>query len=461
MVENSGKICVSICAKTAREFLENVTRAANIDGVDVIELRFDCLDENELGNALEEIRRLRTKKPLLATFRPKEQGGKREISLSEREQFWHKLENSKTFDFIDVEHDSQFILSGVKARKIRSYHDFDGVPVNLNDIYEQLSANSDVAKIAVQADDICDSLEVMKLLERANAENKQLIPIAMGEAGKWTRILGLAKGAFMTYAALDDDRQTASGQFTAQDLIDVYRVKQLDENTTVYGLIGNPVSQSVSPEMHNAAFKFHNLNAVFIPFQVKNLDEFIARMVKPETREIEMNLCGFAVTIPHKQNIIKHLDFVDETAAKIGAVNTVKIIDGKLHGYNTDAQGFIEPLRNSFGDLKNAKVAIIGAGGAARAAIYSLKKEGASVTIFARNLHKAKSLADEFDVNLIEFSKAENQKPKTVFSDFDILVNATPQGMKGDFVNETPLFASQLEGLNLLYDLIYNPFTTK
>ena len=189
---------------------------------------------------------------------------------------------------------------------------------------------------------------------------------------------------------------------------------------------------------------------------MQNLDEFIKRMVKPETREIDLNFKGFAVTIPHKQNIIKHLDYLDESAEKIGAVNTVKIENGKLYGYNTDAHGFIEPLKNAYGDLKNVKVAVLGAGGAARACIYALKNEGAKVTIFARDLSKAKNLAEEFQVELKEL-----RTQHSALSTFQIVVNATPLGTKGELENETPATSEQLKNIQLAYDLVYNPFETR
>ena len=258
----------------------------------------------------------------------------------------------------------------------------------------------------------------------------------------------------MTYASLDAGQETAPGQVSAKDLIEVYRVKELDEQTEIYGIIGGNTSYSMSPFIHNAAFKFHNLNSVFVPLQVQDLDEFLRRMVKQETREIELNFKGFSVTIPHKQSIIKHLDYLDETAKTIGAVNTVKIVDGKLHGYNTDADGFIEPLKTTYGELKDVKVAILGNGGAARACIYALKKENADVTIFARNLAKAETLANEFQVELQELSK-------TNFNDFDIVVNATPLGTKGILETETPAVAEQIAQVKLVYELVYNPFETK
>ena len=452
---NNGKICVSICANTAAEFIKDIKRAEK--SADVIELRFDCLRKNEIKNAIENLPKIN--KQYLATFRPKEQGGKRELSLGERLKFWESLlwANKDKIFWVDFEFDMSFVVNLQKTLTIASSHDFSGVSENLSATYEVFSiTNADVLKTAVQANDITDSIAVWKLLERAKKENKQIIPIAMGEAGKWTRILGLAHGAFMTYAALDAGRETASGQITARDLIDTYRVKKLDEQTEIYGIVGNPASHSVSPFMHNAAFKLHNLNAIYIPFEVKNLDEFIAKFIREETREIKLNFKGFSVTIPHKEAIIKHLDSIDETAEAIGAVNTVKIVGGKLHAYNTDAHGFIEPLTKAYGDLKNAKVAVLGGGGAARAAIYGLRKEGAKVTVFARDLEKGRSLVEQFKIQNSRF-KILNEN----YDDFDIVVNATPLGTTGELENETAAVAEQIKNVHLVYDLVYNPFETR
>lgn len=447
---NNGKICVSVCAETADELAQQIKRAEDL--ADFIEIRFDCLEKGEFEKL-----DYPYNENYIFTFRPKEQGGKRELSLREREDFWNSGDDFCGGDFEEdvVENHLYWLYQPV----ICSYHDFKGVPENLIEIYERIknvNANIDVIKIAVQANDIIDTIPIWKLLERAKFENQQIIPIAMGEAGKWTRILGLAHGAFMTYASLDAGQETAPGQVSAKDLIEVYRAKELDENTEIYGIIGGNTNYSMSPYIHNAAFKFHNLNAVFIPLQVRNLDEFVRRMVKPEMREIELNFKGFAVTIPHKQNIIKYLDYLDESAKAIGAVNTIKIIDGKLHGYNTDARGFIEPLLNSYGDLKGAKVAILGAGGAARACIYALKNVGADVTIFARNLVKAQNLADEFQVRLKELS-TQHSAHRT----FDIIVNSTPLGTKGELENETPATTEQIKNVQLVYDLVYNPMQTR
>ena len=446
---NSGKICVSVCAGNADEMINNIKRAEEF--ADIIELRFDCLPSAEIGKALQEVATFDAKVPMLVTFRPIEQGGKREITKDERREFWSRVPRS--FWAGDFEEDA-IKYSPDWIKKILSHHDFSKTTENVSEIYERLSsAGAAIIKIAVQAADITDSIPVWKLLGRAKAEKKQIIPIAMGEAGKWTRVLGLAHGAFMTYASLEAGKETADGQISAKDLVDTYRVKQLDEQTEVYGVIGDPVSQSLSPYMHNPAFVKSGVNAIFIPFLVKNLDEFIRRMVRPESREVELNFGGFSVTMPHKQAIMRHLDAIDLTAEKIGAVNTVKIHDGKLIGYNTDAHGFIAPLKAKFGSLRDARVAVFGAGGAARACVFALKEEGSDVAAFVRSPQKARSFGEEFQIKMGELVRAD------LFG-FDIVVNATPLGMKGEFEHESIFSADQLKGVKFVYDLVTRPSDT-
>ena len=438
---NNGKICVSICAETADAFIEKIKVAADI--ADVIELRFDLLDYAETEKLLLKLKQIKknTSKPFLAAMHnsaeSKIEGETLHLGAY---NIWSRILASNVVDYFDpFQNEISKILLEEWSRKkskskivndaknhifIYSHHSFSKTPKNLELIFDQMiETPAQIVKIAVQANKATDTIAIWNLLNNAKTENKKLIPIAMGEAGKWTRILGLAFGSPITYASLDDGNETAPGQISAKDLIEVYRVKELNEQTEIYGIIGNPVSHSLSPYMHNAAFKHHNLNAVYIPFEVANLDEFIKRMVRPETREIDWNLKGFSVTIPHKEAIIKHLDFIDEDAKTIGAVNTVKIIDGKLHGYNTDAHGFIEPLRNSYGELNDTRVGIIGNGGAARACVYALKKEGANVTIFARNVKNAESIATEFNVNLEEIKALDSSN-----SALNLLVNTTPLG---------------------------------
>ncbi|MBX3288194.1 MAG: shikimate dehydrogenase [Acidobacteria bacterium] len=457
---NNGKICISVCASTVEELLAKMAVAD--ETADVIEIRFDCLSPAEFDppgelphEVLEKILSA-TRKPILTTFRTKDQGGTRDLAAEERINFWSTGYETDLCDLEeDVVEDSWYWIWG---ERICSFHDFSGVPDDVDAVYDRLSKTGvGILKIAVRADDITDAIPVWKLLDKAEKEGKRMIPIAMGEPGKWTRILGIAHGAYLTYASLDSGNETAPGQVTADDLINVYRAKELDKNTEVYGIIAGNTSYSMSPYIHNAAFKAAGMNRVFVPMQVADIDAFMRRMVKPETREIELNFHGFAVTNPHKQAVIEYLDEIDATAQKIGAVNTIKIADGRLYGYNTDAAGFIEPLKQRFPDLKGIKAAMCGAGGAARACIYALKQNGADVTLFVRDTAKAAGLANEFGIEARDLPSKDAGSP---FADFDILVNATPLGTKGEDESKTIAFAEQLGGIKLVYDLIYNPTET-
>lgn len=424
--------------------IANVRRAEEF--ADVIEVRFDCLRADELESAFDRVESI---KPLLATFRSSEQGGKGTANLNARSSFWGR--DLSKFWALDLEEDVASLAPSA-TKIIASFHDFSDVPNDLANIFSRLSeTSSDLIKIAITPVDITEALPVWKLLVKEQESKKNIIPIAMGDAGKWTRILGPAYDAFMTYASLDEASKTADGQITARDLIDVYRVKDLDRDTRVYGVLGDPVSSSLSPYMHNPAFAADGINAVFIPFLVKDLDTFIRRMVRPETREVELNFAGFSVTMPHKQNIIKHLDAIDPTAEKIGAVNTVKIDGGgKLTGYNTDAHGFITSLKANFGEIKDVRVGVFGAGGAARACVYALQEEGADVTIFARDMSKGEALANNLNVG---FRRLSEDRPPVVKT-LDVIVNATPLGMKGPLENDSLFTADQLSGVKFVYDLV-------
>lgn len=459
---NNGKLCISVAAETADEMIAKINQARPL--ADIIELRFDSLDPGEFsyeeyhsaGKVHKQILDAAGETPIITTFRPADRGGRRELSDLERGNFWGAGCETEYGDFeIDQLDDSQYWLWGTR---ICSFHDFEGVPKNVVEIFDMLQGAvdglADVIKIAVAADDATDAIPIWHLLERAKAENKKMIPIAMGEAGKWTRILGLAHGAFLTYASLDAGGETAGGQITAKDLIDVYRVKEHGPETKVYAIIGDPVAQSFSPYLQNAAFAARGADAVFIPMLVRDIDSFMRRMVLPATREVELNFGGFSVTMPHKQSIMKHLDVIDPVAKKIGAVNTVKIDDnGRLTGYNTDADGFITPLVESYGSVDGARVAVFGAGGAARACVYALKQAGADVTVFARDGRKATVFGEEFDVAADEIHNA-------VPGRFDVVVDATPFGMKGPLEKLSLFTSDELKGVKFVYDLVTKAFDT-
>ena len=310
-----------------------------------------------------------------------------------------------------------------------------------------------VLKIAVHASDVSDCLPIFHLLERARGEGRDLIAIAMGTSGIATRVLGPAWGGFLTYGALDVERGTAPGQLTAHDLRALYRIGKIDRETQITGLMGLPVSHSVSPHIHNAGFEAAGVNAVYLPLEVRNVEAFMRRMIHPRTREIQWKMRGLSVTAPHKAAVMTHLDSIESAAQEIGAVNTIVVGDEALRGYNTDATAVLQPVIERLGALRDARCAIIGAGGAASAALFSIRREGARATVFARDHAQAGALAGKF---CAESKRLDEEQ----FGDYDVVINCTPLGTSGPCESETPATAAQLHGARLAYDLVYNPTDT-
>ncbi len=453
------KICVSLCAPTLAELETACIAAARLG--DVIELRLDCLREPELAR-LTQIARLTGKPapPVILTLRAPEQGGFRQLTREQRMQFWQALFGEFAAAYLDLELDLVQSLSESPlaapdwSRVICSHHDFKGVPNDLIAIYETMAATpATILKIAVQANDIVDCLPVFDLLSRARLEGRKLIAIAMGSAGIATRILGPAWGSHLTYAAFDDESATASGQITAVELRETYRLERINSQTAVTGIIGWPVGHSLSPSIQNAAFADLNIDSIYLPFEVRALKPFLERMVHPRTREIDWNLRGLSVTAPHKRDVLPFLDWIDPAAAEIGAVNTIVIDGDLLLGYNTDAGAVLKPVAEKLGDLKDARCAVIGAGGAANAILWSLRNEGAKATVFARDQEKGSALAEKFAAGCEPLAQAS-------FKGFDLVINATPLGTRGALEGQSPAGAEQLRGAGMAYDLVYNPSET-
>jgi 3-dehydroquinate dehydratase/shikimate dehydrogenase len=460
-------ICVPVCERRAIDLRPAMMRTA--ETADVVELRLDYLPGDELFKALRNLPSLisASARPVIVTLRPVEQGGHREMDNLTRLIFWveHLLYNKPHVDFADIELDLAQLFQqrekdeGRKLlnwdRVICSAHYFEGVPQNLREIFKQMAATpARILKIALRARDATDCIPVFHLLDHARREGREMIAIAMGEAGMMTRILAPARGAFLTYGSSDEAHTSAPGQVNAADLRNLYRVHKLNRETEIMGLIGSPVAHSLSPHIHNAAFEALNINAVYVPFEVKDAAAFLRRMAHPRTREIKWRLRGLSVTAPHKSTVMEHLDWIEPAAQAIGAVNTIVAEDESLRGYNTDAAGVLVPLREKGLSLNGARCAVIGAGGAARCALWSLQREKAAVTLFARNIEKARPVAEKFGAKLDQIEGAS-------FEGFDLVINATPLGTRGEREEETPALADQLRGARLAYDLVYNPGDTR
>ena len=464
----AARVCVPVCVRRAEALRPSVVRAAGL--ADVIELRLDCLEEDELPAALAGLGALlgETRLPFIITYRPREQGGGRDVSLAARLEFWRGLPDAlrdvagRGLAFADLELD---LLESPQAaslgalfesfRVICSHHDFQETPAGLGDLFARMArAPAEILKVATKANSITDCVEVLRLCERGRGSGREVIAVSMGGAGVLTRVLAPAFGAFLTYGSLDAEQATAPGQVEARDLRGLYRIDDIDARTLVTGLVGSPVGHSLSPHMHNAAFAATGLGAVYLPFEVADVGEFVRRLADPRTRELGWNLRGFSVTAPHKQAIIPFLDRVAPVAARIGAVNTVVISEERgLEGFNTDADASVVPLAEVM-ELKGARAAVIGAGGAARALLWALAERGARPTVFARDARRGRAVAEEFGA---EFALLDGAH----FRGFDLVVNTTPLGTRGALESETPARSQQMSGVPVAYDLVYNPAHTR
>ena len=455
MSDNVSQVCAVITEETVDAARAAMKQASAV--ADLIELRLDYLRDFDFGDQSALASLLEGKPlPVIITCRASSEGGKQQVDDDIRLRLL--IEGARdAADYCDIEaahYEQASALCPDISRLIVSYHNFDETPVGLDAVYDRVIAlPAAVHKIVTRANTITDSLAIFNLLERARAEGRQFIAIAMGPAGIITRVLGTSRGSFLTYGSLSSGKESAEGQLTCEELIDLYRIRRFSSGTGITGIIGSPVAHSASPAMHNRAFAELDLDFVYLPFEVDGLAEFFGRFVSPASREIDWNIRGLSVTIPHKSAVIPLLDEVNETASKVGAVNTVVVSDGRLIGYNTDVQGAMEPLERVC-ELKGENCAVIGAGGAARAVIYGLLERGARVRVFARNSRAAQSISESFGVAISPIESLAQ-------SDVRVIINTTPVGMRGHSEGSTPLPGEALQGRLIVYDLVYNPLETR
>lgn len=438
------RICAVVAAQDPLELARQVREASRY--THTLEMRWDWLERKapttEVLHWVESFAR-RKQLTLIATCRPRSAGG-RFPGHAALQLAILKLATNSGCRAYDLEADTakrfgRIMWFGTGFR-IASMHDFHRTPKNLHAVVSQLrSCDSDAIKIATQCNSITDSLRVLALAKG----KRNVIAVPMGEIGLPARVLALRAGSALAYAAVGE--KTAPGQLTLDEMKNLYRADKLNRKTRVYGVIGDPVSHSLSPLMHNLAFQHKKINAVYLPFLVRDLKDFL-RAIKP------LGIAGFSVTLPYKEKILRFLDDCDPLAAAIGAVNTVVVRgNGKLHGSNTDYVGVLRALERRV-RLQGSRVLIVGAGGVARAVAFALAQAGSIVCVSARRMDQAAKLARAVRGEAV--SRARIRKEF-----FDAIVNCTPVGMHPR-TSESPLRAGELN-CRLVFDTIYRPMKTK
>ena len=442
------RVCVSITGSTGDELVSKSEAVARDNTF--IELRLDYVPKP--GLALSKVKLFIASHPhvaIIATCRRAASGGKFQGSIASQLEILGKAA-AMGCQFVDIELQSASRLKPAQLEKLRSkaavilsFHDFEATQ-KLDNILAKMSAYpADFYKIVGTAKTLYDNVTLMKFLDR-HRDAHSLVALCMGEQGIISRVLGVRAGSAFTFAALTKDEKTAPGQIAVQELRGTYRIDQVDAATKVYGVVGDPVSHSLSPAIMNAALRRENVNGVFLALHAKSLKDLLACVH-------DIPIHGLAITMPYKEEIVEHLDNTDSFTAKTGACNTVvRSQDGKLYGFNTDTSGIVRPLEQRL-PLSNARILVLGAGGAARAAVFGLKERGAQISILNRSLPAAQKLARQARVRVVKRTDLKKL-------DFDVIINATPVGMGN--THESPLNADEIKA-QYVFDMVYDPAETR
>ncbi|MBN2064955.1 MAG: shikimate dehydrogenase [Sedimentisphaerales bacterium] len=457
------KITVPIIVENI-DHLRKQAQMAVDGGADILELRLDFWQSPEtLIHHVAEIIGIGKSFGLevLATCRAHWEGGNYTGSEEVRYSILKAAARAGA-DYIDIElKAAQNSLPDLApAKTIISYHDFDTMPVDLQDIINSIKAVSSeaIAKIAFKASSITDSFRMLDIMKA----NPGIIAIAMGYEGIITRLCAGKFNCLLTFAALTPQDATAPGQITLKQMTEIYRVKKCGPETALFGVIGSPISHSRSPEIHNRAFDHSSFNGLYAPLLI-GPDDFTSFMDNILARNW-LDFRGFSVTIPHKHNALEYIrakdGHIDPAADAIGAVNTI-LIDkqGKLSGYNTDYYGALQAMTDGMShsgsgkQINGSKAAVIGSGGVARAIVAALVDNNAQVSIYNRTLPRAQELAQCFGCKYFELTALAEL-------DADLLINCTSLGMEPD-IESCPVDPAIIKDNMVVFDTVYVPLETR
>jgi 3-dehydroquinate dehydratase/shikimate dehydrogenase len=500
-------VCVPIMVRDPSAALRDAA-AAKDAGADLVELRIDEVFQGESDPVGETtvIQLVRDcPLPCIVTCRPISEGGGYDgdepsrIALFERlatsfgpgEQppryldvelaTYTRSANIRQKINLAVEHPEQ--MRELSTSLILSSHDFEGRPADLTRRILRMRDESaaKVLKIAYRARSLRDTLELFDLLAQ---RDRPTIALAMGEFGLLSRVLASKFGGYLTFASLRSEATTAPGQPTVRELLDLYRFRSITRSTAVYGVVGYPLEHSLSPHVHNAGFEGAGVDAVYLPLPIpggieggpiassggyENLKATLGELID----HAPLNLRGVSVTSPHKENLsrlAKEMGWeLDEAAATIRAANTLTIerdAAGKpqrLRASNTDVPAILCVVKEAIGDPAGKRIAVVGAGGVARAAAYALTTAGANVVVFNRTPKKAVLLAESsraIGPGKIEAGEVEDL-PR---GGFDAYIHCTTAGMRGGpsptdiAIPITPL--ASLPKPPVIIETVYNPLRT-
>ncbi len=397
----------------------------------LVELRADDLRSPDVAGLVR-----RAGRPVVVTVRARADGGSFDGSTDEKRSMLEAALAAGAA-FIDIEWDGplrEFALGSLAARTILSHHGASCDPQPLAALFNAMAdTRAERLKIVPRVLRAPECLVVRELLKRARAAKRSLCAFGSGPRGVWSRVFAIAWGSWGTYGAAERGRETGDGQLESRDLLDVYRVLELSESTRVFALCGSPIAGSPSPAMHAAGYRELGLDAVYVPLETDDIAD-VSRFVEDGGA---FPLSGLGVTIPLKEEAARRCATLD-TFAACGSANTVTISPSGWKGWNTDAPAALALIRKQL-EPRGLPVAIVGAGGTARAIAAALKDAGAIVTLYNRNAVRGAETAAAVGVG----AAALTELPAAEWS---VLIHATPLGREGEEV----LFRRFLNGRMVL-----------
>jgi 3-dehydroquinate dehydratase/shikimate dehydrogenase len=440
-------ICVSIGRGRHKHVIAE-NRHLVEQGARLVELRLDYI------NGVVNLKRLLSMKPcpVVITCRREQDGGKWSGTEAERKMLLRGA-IAEGVDYVDLEEDvAAEIPRFGSTKRIISTHDFQNTPEDLPALIERLAAlDADIVKIASMANRPRDNVRMLQAVKQANVP---VVGFCMGEIGTPSRILAGKYGAPFSFATFHHERTLAPGQLTYNQMNDIYRYDDINEETDVYGVVADPIGHSMSPLIHNRAFQHTQLNKVYVPLRVprEDLADFLDDCPK-------LGIKGLSVTIPHKEAVIPKLNRVDGAVRGIGACNTIVFDNGDLIGYNTDyraAMDCLDALLPGFGEssgpLEGQTALVLGSGGVARAIAFGLVRRKADLVIAGVETEQAERLASTLGGRTVPWDDRHLIRPR-------VLVNCTPVGMHPN-VDETPFDGKYLRSSMIVFDAVYNPEQT-
>ncbi|MBQ5471588.1 MAG: type I 3-dehydroquinate dehydratase [Treponema sp.] len=456
-------ICLTLTGKTLAEDAELARKYAPY--VDLVELRADHLTEEEQLS----IRRFPSmvSMPCILTVRRDIDGGLfksgefSRTALFARALSFAEQNPNKNFAYVDFEED--FHVSGLQdgtqafgVKIIRSCHDFSGPVTDIRKKFVSMRKTSyEIPKLAFMPKTLSD---VERLYRESSAiSDFDHIVVAMGNLGVPSRILAHKFNSYLTYTSpLETAQNTAGiGHIDPITLTDMYNFRNFNDKTRLYAVTGWPLKVTSSPKIHNEGYKKHNLNNVFIPLASTSFAESLSFA---DT----MGIRGMAVTVPYKEDVLNLATEVDTEVGEIGASNTVVKDFSQWVGHNTDAYGFSRALCEFLGvkNIRHRRVAIIGAGGAAKAIAFAIKQLGGKACVFNRTVGHAKTIADQYG---FEYAPLEESCAGILDHYSDIIIQTTNVGMNSaDAPNKenNPIWFYTFKGTENLFDIVYDPEVT-